>query len=59
MVAETVNAEATFVLVTEGAKEVMLNAAGELTEVEPQSAVHVEPIVTQTFCAPSDVGVTV
>ena len=40
-------------------REVMLSAAGEVIVIEPQSAVQVEPILTQTSCAPSLVGVTV
>ena len=38
-------------------REVMLSAAGEVIVIEPQSAVHVLPMRTQTSCAPSLVGV--
>ena len=37
--------------------EVMLSAAGDVIVIDPQSAVHVLPILTQTSCAPSLVGV--
>ena len=46
-------------LLVEVVSDVMLNEAGDVIETEPQSAVHVEPITTQTSCAPDEVGVTV
>ena len=39
--------------------EVMLREAGEVIVIDPQSAVHVLPILTQTLWAPSEEGVMV
>lgn len=57
MLADAVVVALVDMLLADVVSEVMLSAAGEVIVIDPQSAVHVEPILTQTSCAPSLVGV--
>lgn len=59
MEAEAVNVPLVETLLADVVKDVMLNDAGDVMVIEPQSAVQVPPMRTHTFCAPSDVGVIV
>ncbi len=57
MLADAVVVALVDMLLADVVREVMLSAAGDVIVIEPQSAVHVLPIRTQTSCAPSLVGV--
>ncbi|MBI4439090.1 hypothetical protein HY640_04115 [Candidatus Woesearchaeota archaeon] len=59
IVADAVKLPLVETLLADVVSEVMLSEAGEVIVIEPQSAVQVEPMRTQTLCAPSEVGVIV